>query len=184
MDRKRADSRPGVYQTTCARAMAGLAAGALAGGTGFGVFTAIEAFANSAPTGGQLSSGIAWLIVATLAAAAVWLYGLLVFAAGPWALLHRWGWRGWHIAIILGAVTTFAFSQGISTGGFELFASQYGSHYSESDSGGLIVSDGVYARHGWEKAAKFAALNALDGIIVALVIWRIAYRRAPILPPG
>ena len=87
-----------------------------------------------------------------------WSLGLFLFGLPLWWLFHRNGWRGRRVAMLLGALTTFVivFLLEISGG---IFAVATG----DSDGGHLA-------------SLVWAGLMALLGAIVALVIWRVAYR--------
>lgn len=87
-----------------------------------------------------------------------WSLGLFLFGLPLWWLFHRNGWRGWRVAMLLGALTTFVIVVLLEISG-GVFAVATG----DSDGGHLT-------------SLVWAAVMALLGAIVALVIWRTAYR--------
>ena len=87
-----------------------------------------------------------------------WSLGLFLFGLPLWWLFHRNGWRGWRVAMLLGAFTTFVIVVLLERSGGILAVAT-----GDSDSGNLI-------------SFVWAGVMAVLGAIVALVIWRIAYR--------
>jgi hypothetical protein len=88
-----------------------------------------------------------------------WSLGLFLFGLPLWWLFHRNGWRGRRVAMLLGAFTTFVIVLLLEISG-GIFAVATG-----NGDGGLI-------------SFVWVAVMAVLGAIVALVIWRIAYRPA------
>jgi hypothetical protein len=115
------------------------------------------------------------LIVFTYAAF-VWAAGLLVLAPGPWAMLHRNGFRSWWTAVGLGATLSFVVTLGLLTNAFGLI---YPTISAAADGGGLTWVQGRLTRHGWAEAIEFAVVCCALGGLVGLVIWRTAYRWVP-----
>jgi hypothetical protein len=81
------------------------------------------------------------LIVFTYAAF-VWAAGLFVVAPGPWAMLHRNGFRGWWAAVGLGAILSFVVTLGLLTNAFGLIDSTISS---AADGGGPTWVEGPHA---------------------------------------
>jgi hypothetical protein len=52
-----------------------------------------------------------------------------------------------------------------------------GSTFSAEDAGGPTVINNRLTPHGWRRAARSSLVLAAAGAFVALVVWRIAYRR-------
>jgi hypothetical protein len=86
------------------------------------------------------------------------------------------------MAAVVGATTTFLVDFGLETRFFELIPPPANSTYSASDSGGPTVIDNRRTPHGWWVALRGALMLSVGGILVALVIWRIAYRRVDGVP--
>jgi hypothetical protein len=80
-----------------------------------------------------------------------WFWGILIFGLPAWFLLHITGWREWYIATLAGAVLPV----------FRLMI--LASVFSQTRSLADII--------------KSAIIFSPVGIIVALVVWLIAYRR-------
>ena len=115
------------------------------------------------------------LIVFTYAAF-VWAAGLFVVAPGPWAMLHRNGFRGWWAAVGLGATLSFVVTLGLLTNAFGLIDSTISS---AADGGGPTWVEGRLTRHGWAEASEFALVCSALGGLVGLAVWRTAYRWVP-----
>ena len=123
----------------------------------------------------------------------VWFVGLSLFGLGPWFLLHRYGFRGWRTAVVLGFTMTFVVTLGLSSHGFRIGASSaapgsraatgrsyetIGSSYeSISDSVGPTEINYRLTAHGWHLALEGALEQGGDGVLVALAVWLTAYRR-------
>ena len=103
-----------------------------------------------------------------------WVLGLLLAAPVPWLIVHRLGYRGPFAAVVMGLGLTFLVTLGLLTSGFGLLGD---SGHSSSDSGGPVWVNGVLTGHGWIEAAKMSGWVALLALPVALVVWRVAYRR-------
>jgi hypothetical protein len=136
------------------RATLAAAAGALVGATG--VVAAVLLFAATAA--GVRASDLVVAILIFLVAFVGWSLGLFLLGVPLWWLFHRNGWRGRRVAMLLGAFTTFVIVLALEISG-GVFAVATG------DDGHLI-------------SFVWIAVMAVLGAIVALVIWRIAYRPA------
>lgn len=108
----------------------------------------------------------------------VWAVGLIVFGLPLWWLLHRLGLRKWLVAAVVGATMTFLVDFGIETRAFELIPPPSNSTYFAGDAGGSTIINNRLTPHGWWAAFCGALMLSAGGILVALVIWRIAYRRS------
>ena len=113
----------------------------------------------------EMASGVSAtdLVVALLifvVALVGWSLGLLLFGLPLWWLFHRNGWRGRRVAMLLGALTTF-----VIVFLLEMFGGILAVTTGNSDAGHLMP-------------LVWSGVMALLGAIVALVIWRIAYRPA------
>lgn len=142
-----------VYRTTIDRAGLSLALGTVMGGLGAAALA---------------GSGIGWTPAATalgMAAGMAVAAAIIVLIAAPaWLWLHRRGWHGAGHAALLGwtiGIVLLLFGQ---THGFGLFAA--------------APSDLRTDQMRWISAAAVAALGALYPAVVALAMWRTAYRRA------
>lgn len=142
------------------RATLAAAAGALVGA--LGVVGAVLAFA--ALGGGIGASDLVVSILIFLVALVGWWLGLFLLGLPLWWLFHRNGWQGRRTAMLLGAFTTFVIVLLLERSG-GVFAVATG------ETGGGLIS------------FVWIALMALLGAVVALVIWRIAYRPAELPGP-
>jgi hypothetical protein len=143
------------FSTNPRRATQAVAVGALSGA--LGVTTVILLLA--ALDGGITSaSDLLFSVLIFVVALIGWTLGLFLLGLPLWWFLHRNGWRGRRSAALLGAGTTFVvvLLLQVSDG---MFAPTAGGS-------GILM---LFARAGF---------MALLGAIVALVIWRIAYRPA------
>jgi hypothetical protein len=123
-----------------------------------GVVAAVLAFAAMAS--GVSDSDLVVSILIFLVALVGWSLGLFLVGLPLWWLFHRNGWRGRRVAMLLGALTTFVIVLVLEMSG-GIFAVATG----DSEAGHLI-------------SLVWVAVMAVLGAIVALVIWRIAYRPA------
>jgi hypothetical protein len=133
-------------------AIAGAVVGAL------GVVAVVLLFAAMAS--GVSASDLVVSILIFLVALIGWSLGLFLLGLPLWWLFHRNGWRGQRVAMLLGAFTTFIIVVLLETSG-----------------GVLAVTTGDSAT-GHLMSLVWTCVMALLGAIVALVIWRIAYRSA------
>ncbi len=120
-------------------------------------------------TGGGVHGAVVFLIGAFLA----WLAGLVLIGGPAWWLLHRHGFRGWRAAGLAGMAATFAAGLILA-----IPLPHTGGGYSEADRSGVLIENDQLTAYGWEKAAEGAFLLSFVGGAVALVVWRVAYRRA------
>ncbi|MEO8925703.1 MAG: hypothetical protein ABI306_00950 [Caulobacteraceae bacterium] len=102
---------------------------------------------------------------------------LTLFAALPWAILHRLGLRSWWIAPLAGLTVAFCVAFTVTTS----IGQDYGVHGSSID-GKPTMTDGHLTAFGVSlynpMAGARAGLGAgAVGAGVGLLIWRIAYRR-------
>ena len=117
-----------------------------------------------------------------IAAFVVWAIGLTIFALPLWWLFHRIQLRHWLIAAAIGAAMTLFVGFAIETRFFELIPPPSKGTYYAGDSGGLTIINHRRTPHGWWVAFRDALMLDFGGSLVALVIWRIAYRRNDDLP--
>lgn len=163
------------YVTTGPRMALGLAGGALTGATLFCLYVLLSA--SPAPFG---SGGGSWAIalVAFIYAAVIWSAGLVAVGLPVWILLHVLKRRHWLWAVSVGAVLTF--------GGVYWFATETNTFWGMA---GFTVGDFVdpstlteseVASRKWQTALRASFVLGAIGAVVALAIWRIAYRRVPV----
>lgn len=112
-----------------------------------------------------------WFQLTYWAAAVVWFVGLHTVGMVVWAVLERRGLRSPSHALLAGLVTAF-----LSTVVLRLLLSMPVSLYQEGAR--VWIEGGVRTPYGWFILIKDSALLALVGGMVAIVVWRIAYRRA------
>ena len=139
------------------RATLAATAGAVVGALGVTIIVLLLA---TMATGIVSASDLIIAVLIFIVALVGWSLGLFLFGLPLWWLFHRNGWRGRRVAMLLGAATTYVivFLLEISGG---IFAVATG----DSDGGHLT-------------SLVWAGLMALLGAIVALVIWRVAYRQS------
>ena len=161
-----------VYETTLPRTVLGFAAGTLAGA----ILVALWAVLDGTDLQSLRQYGLRDGLYVFVPALFLWGGGLLLVATLPWLVLHRRQMRSPPVAVVLGTVLTFLTVLAITTRGFGLW--DIGS-FSAADNGGATWIDGRLTAHGWAEALKAALVFCPLGAIVALVVWRTAYRRTP-----
>lgn len=139
------------YETSVDRVGLAIATGGLMGGV---IAATMMAFAGS--TIGALA--LAVLIGTIMTALAI-----TALAAIPWALLHAAGRRGPLSAALLGGVIGFLLFLGGQTWGYGLFAMP-----------AMDVSTLVFR---WASGIATSLVMAAMAAGIAVVMWRIAYRR-------
>ena len=97
-----------------------------------------------------------------------WAVGLIVLAAPLWWVLHKAGARSWQAAVIFGAIAAFLGHVGLEAFGLRAITPAIDGLFSGDHSLAPSASWGAYR-------ARLAF--AIIGAIIALVVWRIAYRR-------
>ncbi|HKP23075.1 MAG TPA: hypothetical protein VJV39_04385 [Dongiaceae bacterium] len=138
------------------RATLAAAGGAVIGA--LGVVAAVLVFAAMAS--GVSASDLVVSILIFLVALVGWSLGLFLVGLPLWWLFHRNGWRGRRVAMLLGGFTTFVIVLLLERSG-----------------GILAVATGDNSGEDFISFV-WVAVMAVLGAIVALVIWRIAYRPA------
>lgn len=99
---------------------------------------------------------------------------IVVFGGPVWAMVHQKGWRTWWHACVFGGATAFVAMLIIQTN----FFTGYSSSTTFYSAGGITIwRDGVLTDDGWWRALLGAVASAGVGVLVALVIWRVAYRK-------
>ena len=138
------------------RATLAAAAGAVIGA--LGVVAVVLLFAAMAS--GVRASDLVVSMLIFLVALVGWSLGLFLFGLPLWWLFHRNGWRSRRVAMLLGAFTTFVIVLLLERSGGILAVA------TGDNSGEHLIS------------FVWIGVMAVLGAIVALVIWRIAYRTA------
>lgn len=147
----------GDLSTTPRRATLAAAAGALIGALGVAIVVLLLATAGAEAV--NLSDLIVSILIFIVALVG-WSLGLFLVGLPLWWLFHRNGWRSWRVAMLLGAFTTFVIVLLLERSGGILAVA------TGDNEGGDLIS------------FAWVAVMAVLGAIVALVIWRIAYRPA------
>ncbi|MGQ3041636.1 MAG: hypothetical protein ACT6TH_04890 [Brevundimonas sp.] len=139
------------------RATWGVLAGAGIGGATVSVFlTAVYAFSYPVPGGTfrpAITDIIGWGAVSFVAAAIVYIFGLLLVGVPGWILLHWLKFRGPRTAALWGATAT-----------------------------AMVTASWTFTSGGPFNFGVGQALLALNGALVGFVIQRIAYRVRPPRP--
>jgi hypothetical protein len=130
---------------------AGAAIGAL------GVAIVVLSLATAGTEAVNLSDLIVSILIFIVALVG-WSLGLFLFGLPLWWLFHRSGRRSWRVAMLLGAFTTFVIVLLLERSGGILAVAT-----GDTEAGQLI-------------SFIWIGVMAVLGAIVALVIWRIAYR--------
>ena len=138
------------------RATLAAAAGAVIGA--LGVVAVVLLFAAMAS--GVRASDLVVSMLIFLVALVGWSLGLFLLGLPLWWLFHRNGWRGRRVAMLLGGFTTFVIVLLLERSGGVLAVA------TGDNSGGDFIS------------FVWVAVMAVLGAIVALAIWKIAYRPA------
>jgi hypothetical protein len=136
------------------RATLAVTAGAIIGALG----VVAVVLSSAAMASGVSASDLVVSLLVFLVALVGWSLGLFLLGLPLWWLFHRNGWRGWRVAMLLGAFTTFVIVLLLERSGGILAVAT-----GNSDGGDLI-------------SFVWVAVMAVLGATVALVIWRIAYR--------
>lgn len=110
-------------------------------------------------------------------AAIIFAFGLVFIASPAWVYLHSKGRTHPKHALLLGLTTCFVVSLGVA-----LTASHNMGVFTVD--GRALILDSRRTFYGWLIVLKDAVLFANLGGMVALVIWRVAYRRVVTLPPA
>ena len=139
------------YETSVDRVGLAIAAGGLMGGA---IAATMMAFAGS--TVGAIAMAV---LVGTIMTA----LAITALAAIPWALLHATGRRGPLNAAMLGAIIGFLLFLGGQTWGYGLFAMP-----------AMDMSTLVFR---WASGIATSLVMAAMSAGVAVVMWRVAYRR-------
>jgi len=166
------------YQTTAPRIILALLIGAALGAA----FTTGDYLINLYQTNGPahfdqygLSKGSRVFQVSYV----IWLIGITVFGCPAWLLLHSSGYRHWLHAAVSGASIPFAIIFFWSTG---YLTGRSGYSYSSYSNGGQQWENGVLTSFGWKMAAFSALQYAAIGLIIAVAIWFVAYKRSKVEP--
>ncbi|HEY1559664.1 MAG TPA: hypothetical protein VGF71_02110 [Caulobacteraceae bacterium] len=135
---------------------------------------AVDAFGLDAVVGFALRG----LLVVFLNGFFSWFMGLILIGGPAWWLLHRHGFRGWRAAILTGMVLTFVamLVLAIPIPGQGPGWPPSRDAIKAPPTGSVVVYK--ITQHGWELIGLRALLTAFVGGAVALLVWRVAYRRA------
>jgi hypothetical protein len=102
----------------------------------------------------------------------VWAVGLVVFGAPAWWLLHRIRMRRWRVAAALGGVLTFLVYAGLRIINVWIRPESLGPAYLTGDP----KIDAILIEEAWWFEVLVPVSLPVIGVLVATVIWRIAYR--------
>jgi hypothetical protein len=160
----------GDSQTTLLRATFALAVGAAVGG-----LLVAAPVGLSELRGGASGAGLQGVVFFFYAAAFVWGLGLTLLGAPVWWRLHRLGLRSRWTAALVG----FCLPVAVTLLLVALTPLIQGDTVSSTrDSAGVLTSEnGVLTARGWVNQIRSSVLLGSVGVVVALVVHRIAYRR-------
>lgn len=105
----------------------------------------------------------------------IWLFGIAVLGGPVWMAMHQRGLRHWVHAGLTGGVLLGNTCMALMTGFFTGYSSFHQS--ATRAAGQWIWIDGKITAEGWLDALESSLWISLLGVILGLVIWRIAYRR-------
>lgn len=137
------------------RATLAAAAGALVGALGVAIVVLL--LATTGTDAVNLSDLIVSILIFVVALVG-WSLGLFLVGLPLWWLFHRSDRRSWRVAMLLGAFTTFVIVLLLER------------------SGGILAVATGHTQAGQLISFIWIGVMAVLGAIVALVIWRIAYR--------
>lgn len=107
----------------------------------------------------------------------LWLLGLLIIASPIWYMLHTRNKRSIIYALMLGFLCPFLFWLFMTTG---FFTGMKSGGFSAGDNIGKTWENGRITLHGLTSALRSALWFGVQGLVVASVIWHVAYRfKAP-----
>jgi hypothetical protein len=158
-DAARAAARSGDWRASPLRVFFAIMVGAPLGGLLTTLFSALATMAGS----GQGPRGN--LVAAFFGLSLIWLGLIGLPGAIPWAILHRAGRRGWVSALSVGGLGFGLVGVGVTAWVVMSRASREGS--------------GMASLVALTAAVIIGGACALIGAVVAVVMWRIAYRRGP-----
>lgn len=169
--------QPTTYETTLGRASLALGIGAVLGTSitflGQIMFViVVKMVTHESVPWNQFFDSLSLLII--IAIFGVYMIGLFIIAAPIWWFLHGRGLRSARHALMFGAIAAFCVRLAMDIIPSLLFPID---GYSAGDSGGSTVINGRPTLHGWIETFQTAVITAGIAAIVALVIWRIAYRQ-------
>ena len=160
-------------QANCRRVAIALLSGVLVGAVIEVVEVIILAIIQYSETG--IASPFFEFLGVGIIALAIWIIGLASVALLFWLPLHNFGYRSMGVAIALGAITTFGVIFGLT------IVSSLSPGFSYSEAGQDLIIDGHMTAVGWRNGFFQAGFMALKGIVVAAVVWRVAYRVEPVV---
>jgi hypothetical protein len=108
---------------------------------------------------------VARFLMLTAATGVIWLAGLVFLACPIWLILHGLQARGPLSAVALGGVLSFLFFFGAMTSWFGLSVP------------GVPIGVASMLDMDWRRGLEAAGWMTPLGVLVGLVVWRVAYRR-------
>ncbi|MEM8975762.1 MAG: hypothetical protein AAGD43_27160 [Pseudomonadota bacterium] len=118
--------------------------------------------------------GISKTLGVFVLASGVWFFCLLVFGGPCWYILHQNGCRSWSSALKAGTIVPFVALLAINT---NLFTGVSLVRQSSSVHGVWHWHEGYMTTAGWLNALELSTIFAIQGGVIALLIWRVAYSR-------
>ena len=124
----------------------------------------VDALASTAMIAGYV------LVIAMI----VWGLGIVLVGGPFWWMVHKIGLRGWLPASAMGFALPFLVTLAVAA--LHSQPSKSGSSWT-SDGGGMTSVNGLLTTHGWAVQMSSSVLLGISGVLVALTIQRLAYRR-------
>ena len=168
-------------QTTWGRALVALVVGVVFGAVIAALLSTINIYSDFDPKAASrvhvttMSSSFKYATYS-------WTIGLALIGIPIWLVIHYFGFRTLIVWMLLGFSVTFYVLLSLNTDSFS--GSRFGgSNYPDYPLGGygwtggrIFLGDTINS-YGWWIAIRVSVIGSLQGSLVALTIWRIAYRR-------
>lgn len=168
-------------QTSWGRALVALAGGIFLGAAIAALLSTINLYSDFDPeVAGRVH--VATMPSSFDYAFRTWSFGLIVIGVPIWLVIHYFGFRTLIVWLILGFSVTFYVLFSLNTDSFS--GSRFGgTNYPDYPLGGYGWTDGeifqgeIMISYGWWVAIRVSVVGSLQGMLVALTIWRVAYQK-------
>jgi hypothetical protein len=105
----------------------------------------------------------------------IWLFGIAFFGGPIWALMHSFGIRHWAQAGLAGGLVLSLSCMCLMTRFFTGYSNSITK--SHNTMGVLTWENHRLTADGWSEALSYSLWIGQLGVVLALIIWRVAYRR-------